>query len=239
MPRPKKNSSEVLVGLLESYWEEASDGDTSLLKCSNLEAYAREKGFSAQAYDFRRDKGVRERMEEIRAGRTGPGGQGSFPAAYKTLDIDGMLNHCTDVKELKKCLRELDSYWRAIYEGSLGWHAPAAETSKESVAERTELLEAKARTGELERENRELKEANRKLHAMVKRYLYPAIAESLLREEGLPASESKQVDMGKAKEMIEGKRPEPFRGVQEKADRKPGRQEELMERLKRMVKDEE
>ena len=42
------------------------------------ESHAREKGFSARAYDFRRDKGVRERMEEIRAGGAGQGKPGDF-----------------------------------------------------------------------------------------------------------------------------------------------------------------
>lgn len=238
MARPKKNGSEILVGILEEYWREESGGDLSRLKCSNLEEYAKRKGYTALAYDFRRDKKVRERMDEIRTGLEAQD-DGSFPAAYRTLDIDAMLNNCKDVSELKNSLRLLDRYWREVYRQCIEKdHQIRQMEDRGDKPDNSEVLRLKAAAESMESENRKLRRVNSKLNKTLRAYLYPAVAEGLLREQGLPVPDKGMVDMEKAAEMVEGRRPEPFRGKQGEVAKRPCRQEVLMEQMRRMAKNE-
>lgn len=235
MARPKKNNTEILVGILDGFWQEEACGDLSRLKCSELEIYARKKGVSALAYDFRRDREVRRRMDEIRTGCVAEAGRGSL--AYKTMDIDALLNNCKTVQELKECLRGMDSYWKDQYEKLMELETAQRQRNVGKGDETGEKLALMARVSALEAENRRIKAQNIRMNSMLKKYLYPALAESLLKDEGLPVADSETIDMSKAAEMIDGRRPEPFQGRQEKEKEKLRRQEAILEQMKKAVKD--
>jgi len=87
MARPRKLETRELVQIAESFYE--SHGNPAKLKFSLLEEYAMSLGIDAKAYDFKRNETVRKRMDELRVASDA---SGSGAIAYKSLDVEAMLN---------------------------------------------------------------------------------------------------------------------------------------------------
>jgi hypothetical protein len=176
-----------MIRIVESFFE--SNGDPGKLKFSLLEEYAVSVGMDVKAYDFKRNADVRGRMEELR-GLAGVAGRAAI--AYKSIDVDAFLNRNYTKEMLKTGILELDEAWRRVYER-------AAVLSKENAA----LLSAlKARERDVEATSAEKKSCaelaaslkrdlaalaaeNRYLRKSLKEYLYPAIANEILRRENV------------------------------------------------------
>jgi hypothetical protein len=185
MARPKKLETSELVRIVDSYFE--SNGDPGRLKCSFLEEYAISMGFDVKAYDFRRDAAVRKRMEEL---RLSAGGIGNSAIAYKSLDVDALLNRNYTREMLKNSILELDETWRRVYER-------AATLTKENAALMSSLAlkrrDIDALAAEKDACEARAKAAGRDLNALVlenrylrrslKEYLYPAVANEILKRE--------------------------------------------------------
>lgn len=187
MARPRKMSTDEMLQIVDSYFE--SCGDPDRLKCSFLEVYAASLGIKVKAYDFRRDAAVRQRMEELRSSVKL---DGIGAVVYKSMDVDAMLNRNYTRDMLRNSLLELDETWRRIYEkvadlsrknaallSELSSQKQAIELTsheKEALGAQVKCAEKKADT--LRIENRYLKKA-------LKEYLYPAIANEILKRENV------------------------------------------------------
>ena len=90
-------------------------GNPSKLRFTALAAYARSRGYEAEAYDFRRDAAVREKIDEITA-RQETQSRETMTAAYRNIDLDALFRHCPDLETLKRNIHGLDDYWRRVYE---------------------------------------------------------------------------------------------------------------------------
>ncbi|OQB11619.1 MAG: hypothetical protein BWY15_02434 [Firmicutes bacterium ADurb.Bin193] len=187
MARPKKLSTDQMINIVDSFFE--SNGDPSRLKCSFLEEYAVSLGIAVKAYDFRRDEDVRRRMEELRNSvKIDEVGV----VAYKSMDADAFLNRNHTREMMRNSLLELDETWRRVYE-------KAADLSKKNrgfladIFSKNQTIEAlssdkaalvaklkvvKTASDALLLENRYLKKA-------LKQYLYPAVANEILKNENV------------------------------------------------------
>lgn len=220
MGRPKKNSSGQLVALIDEFYLNEAQGDISRLNCSELERYASGKGMTVKAYDLRRDKKAMDRIREIRE-ETGRTGTEAVAASYKTLDVEELIRSCRDADELVSRIMELDKYWKNIYESLENREemrkAFREEREKEASREKEQamalgkLLEERE---ELAVKNRTIVKENTALRRIIDRYLYPTVAEYLLKEEGLSVSPGNNVDPEKMEGFVEGKKPEPLRNAQ-------------------------
>ena len=185
MARPRKIGTDEMISIVESYFE--SNGDPGRLKCSNLEEYALSMGIEVKAYDFRRNIEVRRRMEELRD----LDGERSLAAiAYKSIDADAFLNRNYTREMLKNSILELDESWRRVYER-------AADLSRKNASLLSELAEKEqaAKTVSTEKDSCEeqikslkrdltaLSIENRYLRKSLREYLYPAIANEILKQE--------------------------------------------------------
>ena len=184
MARPKKANTEQLLQLLNTYYE--IDGNPEKLKFSMLEKYAKTMGYEIKAYDFSRDKAVKARMEElkqtVRIGGTGV-------VAYKTMDINALIDKCKTITELKETLRQIDESWESVYEY-------AVETGKSNRKLLKDISAMKKRTNEqivtleqlqleikaLKNQNRKIIFENRYLKTIIRKYLNDGIAEHILAE---------------------------------------------------------
>jgi hypothetical protein len=174
-----------MIRIVESFFE--SNGDPGRLKCSNLEEYALSMGIEAKAYDFRRNADVRGRMEELRGF---DGAAGLAAIAYKSIDVDALLNRNYTREMLKSSIVELDETWRRIY-------VQAADLSRKNtsllsaLAEKEQIFEAitaekdtyEERIKSLKRDLAALTVENRYLRKSLREYLYPAIANEILKQE--------------------------------------------------------
>ncbi len=241
MGRNKKNSSEMLVNFAREYFETEGGGNTARLKCSNFARYAEKHGSDAKAYDFRRDKAVSGFIEDMK--KKAGGSNGVTSKAYRTLDIDALLIKGRNINEFKTCIRELDEYWKSVYEASVN-----AEKENERLrshkADPQELREARdvnnsleAKIRELERDNRHLTLACRFMRKMLKKYLYPSVANELLKQEKIPVSEDSAVCADAFDELIEAKFPEAFKGVRGTVQEHESKQDRLFRAMEEQVKD--
>jgi hypothetical protein len=242
MARPKKLRDADMVKIVDSFYE--SNGDPSMLKCSFLEEYAISIGVDVKAYDFRRNNAVRARIDELKdlsllSSKTGA-------IAYKSLDVDALLDRNRTRPMLRNALLELDETWRRIYDR-------AAEMSKrnesfvqsiESIsAERDkldcEVSELSAQIISLNKSSKELTLENRYLKRMLKQYLYPAIANEILLNENVLEQVDTEVTQTAMDKMVDPFLPSPFSNSVASDREILSREELLKERMKKQVSEED
>lgn len=241
MGRNKKNDSAKLCALAREYYETEGGGNPAKLKCSNFARYAQAHGCDAQAYDFRRDEAVRAFMNEILAGKAEKEEQ-PLNAAYRTLDVDALLLKSRSMEDFKRTIREMDSYWHRIYDAAIEAGKNARDGDQDEVAAAMDQL--KKQVNRLEAElsasesiRKKLEAECRYLKGILKKYLYPAVAEELLRQEKLPVPENTAVESEAFDVLIEGKFPMNYEGRQGNTPKKESRQEKLLSLMKAQVSD--
>ena len=196
MARPRKITTEQMIEIIDTYYHTRCDGNEKLLKCSLIAKFAQELGFEAEGYDFARNMEVREHIDrwKVCAETTKEVyGRKYNPTSYKSLDVDAFLrNNSTSVK-LADALRELDGSWLRIYESyeqvtRQNWvlmHEKA--TCEKTMREKDEEIgRLNAEMASFITENNKFSVENRYLRKMLRKYLYPAIADEILRNENDP-----------------------------------------------------
>lgn len=238
MARPRKLSDTDMIRIVDSFYE--SNGDPSMLKCSFLEEYAISIGISIKAYDFRRNKAVRHRMDELKDLSLLSLSTGAI--AYKSLDVDALLDRNRTKPMLRNALLELDETWRRIYDR-------AAEMSKrnENLQQRIESIlaehdkldcevsESSAQITSLKKSSKELTLENRYLKRMLKQYLYPAIANEILLNENVLEKVDTEVTQTAMDKMVDSFLPAPFSSSVASDREILSREELLMERMKKQT----
>jgi len=241
MVRPKKIASKELVRLVDEFFANEAAGNPAKLKCSMLEQYAKACGADVKAYDFRRDESVRIRIEELKSFPIQPA-ISAVSIAYKNLDITEMIRRSPDLEVLKKNLLQMDSYWKEVYESA----ATLLQKNKDLLAERksgaavSDNLKAdyaaiSKQLKEVVAENSKLWQENVYLRKQLKLFLYPALADELLREQHLPAKKNTSVKPAAFSLLIDGKQPSPFPGTQVPEKKVLTREERLIEQMKAQV----
>ncbi len=222
MARPQKMTNEQMIQIVESYYLARCDGNEKLMKCSLIAKYAQLLGYSAEGYDFRRNLEVREHIErlkmfaetslEVYCTKYQPP-----PTAYKVLDVEGFIRNNASDERLAYALRELDAYWQKIFEYSrhaksniedlMKEKASQDVTIREKDAELMRLADAKS---ELSAQNGKLLIENRYLRKMLRTYLYPAVADELLRADNEPPQTDTSITESAAADFIDGNIPKSF-----------------------------
>lgn len=239
MARPKKTESDELVAVVDSFFTTEAAGNPAKLKYSLLEGYAARIGKQIKAYDFRRDEMVRKRIGELKqlvGDENGMGIQLGNP--YKNLDIPGIMKARRDPDELRAVLGELDSYWQYIYESTVEIRKEAgrnAEESKklkekcedlksENEKTREEISSARTQVGKLTIENRYLRK-------MLRTYLYPALANEILREENQLQNPDTEVTPQAKEKLVDGKFPSATSAAYSEDRKILSREEEILKQM--------
>ena len=220
MPRLKKLGSEEMVAIVDSFFTTEGAGNPSKLKCSVIAEFAIRNGYQLEAYDFRRDDGVRKRIDELKdMVRDEIGMRLLTGRAYKSLDVERILKTRRNPDELRKVLAELDAYWKDVYEDSLNAVQSVRKMKKRLGIVEEELrvskcsLETKTSeaVGLLEQAHR-LEKENRYLRKHLKTHLYTAIANRILEEENLltEAETDGYLESSTMESMTDGKIPSSF-----------------------------
>jgi len=238
MARPKKLNDADMIKIVDSFYE--SNGDSSMLKCSLLEEYSISVGIDIKAYDFRRNKAVRARLDELK--KLSPRFSDTVAISYKSLDVEAFLNRNNTTTMLRNSLLELDETWRRIYEKTLVLSQKNESLLKEvfSKSNENKNLVIEKKVAEIKKKeigtslNKLLLE-NRYLKKMLKQYLYPAIANEILRKDNVLEQVDTEVTLAAMDKMTEAGIPSPFsRSVA--ADREIlTREELLLARIKKQI----
>jgi len=189
MARPKKLSDTDAVRLVDAFYE--AYGNPERLRFSLIEAYAIAHGISVNAYDLRRSPAVRERITQLKALAENSENPGAV--VYKGLDIDGFIRSNKTIEALKRSLAEIDGRWQKLYDY-------AADISKQNIKLTENLEKTRIDVKNLKNKNTallehintlsksedEIRTENRYLRKMLQTYLYPELADSILKELGEP-----------------------------------------------------
>ncbi|MBR2562247.1 MAG: hypothetical protein IKH57_17405 [Clostridia bacterium] len=239
MARPKKTSSEDLLAIVDSFFTTEASGNPAKLKCSLLEEYAARIGKEAKAYDFRRDEKVRLRIDELKALVQNENGMGiQLGNPYKSLDVDRIMKARQDPDALRTALGELDSYWKYVYESTL-------QLRQEAESKATEMKKLEEKCDSFEQENialrknnaavrseaRGLMTENRYLRKMLRTYLYPALANEILKEENQLKNPDTEVTPQAKEKMIDGKFPSSVSAALSDDRKVLSREEELLQMM--------
>jgi hypothetical protein len=237
MARPKKVSTADMLHILESYLKK--NGDVSKLKCSNLEKYAVSLGFNVKAYDFRRDEAVRRRMDEL---IDDTAGDRISALAYKNLDADALITNHPTRATLKAALLELDANWRRVYERSVAVSAENTALLSENNSKKRAIMELSEEIATTQDELKSLKRLTteqqseiRYLRSVLEKHLYPALADELLRREGILTAPNMQSSEMAISEMTDGDSPLPFIEAVVPDAVLITRERELLERMKAQI----
>lgn len=190
MGRKADYTQEELNGWLSKYLIEKCNSDTSLLSIPKLGQYLRENGVDIADYTLRRNTILRTKMEEYKKNFHVDIEEIVF--GYKTLDVDLFLNNNTSKSALKESLVALDKTYNRSMIAAMQFakENKKFKTKNEELKEKCDGLENELKLikTELERKKKELGEAkaeNQKLKRLIKDYMYPEIANELLKQEGL------------------------------------------------------
>lgn len=215
MGRPKKLSSEIKIQIVDSFFATEAAGNPAKLKFSNLEEYAVRMGYEAKAYDFKRDQIVRDRITELKSVASGKNGTGFLQGiAYKSLDVPGIIASCKSEKELVAALAEMDEVWKKTYDACIKFRKMCEKEMSDHKQLKNELEEKTQKLEEISSELRDLKKTNKEftteiryLKRMLKTYLYPAVADRILQEEGIIKNTDNYINADHAEELLDEKIP--------------------------------
>jgi hypothetical protein len=214
MSRPKKLTDVDALRLVDSLYEQC--GDPGRLRFSALEKHAESLNIDIKAYDLRRNPVILNRIAEIEA--LALSAESLETLAYKGLDIDAFILSNRRPDKLKRSLSELDERWRKLYIFALN----ASEHNRkltDSLSDLENLSESlkSVNTGLSKQLDANinlattLKLENRYLRGILKEYLYPALADEVLKNLGeYTNSESSPVPAATVKTMTDIGTPSSF-----------------------------
>jgi len=244
MARPRKLTTEQMIEIVDSYYLTCCDGNEKLMKCTLIADYAVELGYTLQDYDFRRNMEVREHIERIKVcAETCKEVHGVKyePSAYKNLDIEGVIRNNTNNGSLTDSLMGLDAYWKRVYEFSEQASKQNRVLMREKAAheamvqDMTSVLDGlKVENSELSLKNNKLSVENKYLRKMIRTYLYPAVADEILRDENEPPQTNTKATDSAKYDFIGGNPPRSFENAVSKDDEIQSEAERFIMKLRGM-----
>lgn len=243
MARPNKTDEALLVSILEKYYADVACGNAGDIKFTDLAKYAEGQGVPAKEYEFRRNRGVRRRLDELKTEDPGAGAA-AVPLAYRGIDAEGLIRTCRDLSDLKGKLNDMDAYWKSVYDSYTEMQinyrntvSQKAESEKQAGLMKKEMQRSEELYQASEKENRELRRENAYLRRMLEKYLYPDLARQLMQEAHLPVRTAGNVTQAALGELIEGMRPASFSGAQKAKEKPKTREEQLLEEMRRQAEE--
>lgn len=227
-----------MLQIVNDYYE--SCGDAERLKCSLLEEYAVSRGFDVKAYDFRRNAEVRRRIDELRDLALLPTEAGSI--AYKSLDVDALIGKARNREALKNSLIELDETWRRIYGRAVALSHRNDALVKEVQQNALDIelqnrlvTDLSEKAAAMRAENKNMLLENRYLKKMVKSYLYPAVANEILKNENVLEQSDTEVTQAAMDMLTEPTAPLPFPASVAEDRQMLSREESLLTRIEQQI----
>lgn len=190
MGRKKIIGDEDLLRLIDEYYETVCVRDGKRLKLPAICTFIRENGYPEyQDYILRRNKPAVAHIEALRSSGEEMGA--SFLSAYKTLDVESFLTRNSGRKALTKALTELDRYYEAVSSRAVEVFQKNKKLEGKNSENMAELKKLSSRIADLENQIadqseklRDMKQENAAYKKVVDTYIYPEIANELLKKSG-------------------------------------------------------
>lgn len=191
MGRTKAITDEELIAYIDRYVNEKCEGKADTLKISEIGKFIRLNGRpNVNDTVIRRNERAREYIEQLKKSQSNE--EIFVVSTYKTLDVDAFIEQNHSVSALKKSLTELNAYYRRVSESATRiaekckkieekYNALKSETEETS----NKALQVSDEIADLKKQNRDLKKENKELRTILDTYVYPEMANEILKQSGL------------------------------------------------------
>ena len=190
MPRKVKIESETLISLIDQFYAERCEGQPDRLKIPQIGAYIRSKGYDVADYLIRRNEDAKAYIEKLQ--KTTEEIHVHTVAVYRDLDIENFLMKNNTKEKLRIAIRERENYYREIthsasysFKENKRLERQISDLKSRITELEDQLAKATAQNEAFESQNRHYKIENQKLHEIIDTYVYPEIANELLKRDGL------------------------------------------------------
>jgi len=190
MARQKKITSEELISLINRYFVEVCNNNPKQLKIPLIGNFIRQNGYEIEDYLIRRDKAAKEYIDSLK--NTAESTMLSMVSVYHTLDVEAFLAKNTTPSALKKALADRENYYHNLCSSADFCMKEYEKLKKELVqlSKKHEILlkeevEFKEQISILQKELSDSRMKESKYKRILDTYVYPEIANELLKDEGL------------------------------------------------------
>lgn len=186
MARPRSFTEDELIALINEYYLEYPN---KMIKTSDLERYAKTHGRpNFRAYSIRRCPKAKQYIDQINTSNQVT--LETTIVTWRQLDVDAFLNLNRSRSDLKNALIQRDNYYGEVCR-SAGEFLRDKEHLEDKIRRmKSEINDLKSQIAELEQMNtnkinRYSQEMLSKMKKILNTYVYPDIANEILKKEGL------------------------------------------------------
>lgn len=190
MGRKSNYTQKVLNDWLNKYLMERCSSNILALSIPKFGQYLRENDINIADYTLRRNVILREKIEEYK--KNFKSNVEEIVMAYKTLDVDLFLETNTSKGALKEALIALDNTYNQAMLAAMNLvnENKVLKQKNHRLHENIEKLENERKKFEIDlsekkKQNVKLVQENQKLKRLINDYVYPEIANELLKKEGI------------------------------------------------------
>lgn len=186
MARPRSFTEDELIALINEYYLKYPN---RMIKTSDLEQYARTHGRpNFKAYSIRRCAKAKQYIDQINASNQVT--LETTIVTWRQLDVDAFLNLNRSRSDLKNALIQRDNYYGEVCRSAGEFLRDKERLEAKITRMNSEINNLKNQIAELEQMNtnkinRYSQEMLSKMKKVLDTYVYPDIANEILKKEGL------------------------------------------------------
>lgn len=186
MARPRLFTEDELIALINEYYLEYPN---RMIKTSDLERYANAHGHpNFKAYSIRRCPKAKQYIDQINASNQVT--LETTIVTWRQLDVDAFLNLNRSRSDLKNALIQRDNYYGEVCRSAGEFLRDKERLETKITRMNSEINNLKNQVAELEQMNtnkinRYSQEMLSKMKKVLDTYVYPDIANEILKKEGL------------------------------------------------------
>ena len=191
MGRRKIITDEELLTYIERFLNERCEGKVELLKIPAIGEFIRSNGMpEVNDVIIRRNKKARNFIENLKKKQENE--DIYVISTYKTLDVDAFIQRNCSISAIKKSLTELNIYYKKISESANKICEKYKDIEKKYKTLKVENKKISEKNVEYSNQNnlfkneiKMLKNQNKALKMIINTYVYPEIANELLKQSGI------------------------------------------------------
>lgn len=209
MSRNPKIETKLLIDLIYKFYIEKCDKDASKLKIPQIGEFVRAQGYDVEDYLIRRNEEARNYIQSLHNNSVEE--HIYTVVAYRDLDINAFLTKNNTPDKLRKAIKEREDYYRELSASASYFikenqsiATKISQYNDERVQLKKALNEVTAQKECLTQELKKLQSDYQKLLHIVEDYVYPEVANELLKKDGLIKQTAEVVVPEKIEESIVG-----------------------------------
>lgn len=190
MARKAKFDTESLIALFDKYYKEKCHETSSCIKIPDFGTYLRSYGIDIKDYTIRRNEllmnhinGLKKNPEEVHL---------KTVAVFRDTNIEQFLTLNNTSEKMRAAITEKDNYYRSLSESATYFFRKNKEIESKNRMLTQKNIHLESANNELQLEvdrvNKEIracKAENQQLRSIIDTYVYPEIANELLKKQGL------------------------------------------------------